>query len=355
VTDPNNQYQPTFKAGVIEFWDWYESVAERFFGTIEDGDCESLTQETVDFMNTHLPTMSWVFGPGENGGHSFTLTGEAILPKQLLAQYWHARRRELSGWTFHASRQPADAESLKTMAIAVSDQDQVDAENFQIKTDVDDEEKLIDIVAWHPSLKLVPEEHHFQILFLLLDEALGEFGTQNWLGHISVEPIDSDEETRPLSQLPKFIEQVNRYHKWEKLPPLETYTLYRIEDQRPGPRGDTIVGTSLIPNVVGKFIHHQGKLPEDPLEGTGARLAYIAIDSDFFPDGKQSEVRGNIEDALEESLQKDASGRVLGGAFGENQSYIDLLLVDGENSAAIVNAQLQTLQLSEKSQLHYFA
>ncbi|MGB7348193.1 MAG: hypothetical protein WBD20_28470 [Pirellulaceae bacterium] len=340
---------------MTEFWDWYQQVAQRFFDTIESGECESLTDETVSFMETHLPAMSWVFGPGENGGHSFTLSGEGVVPKQLLAQYWHSCARELPGWTFYGSRQPSRNEDLKSMAIAVSDQEQVDSETFLVKTNVDDEEQLIDIVAWHPALEIVPQEHHYQILFLLLDEALGEFGTQNWLGKIEIEPIADGEETRPLTQLPEFIDQVNRYHKWEKLPPLETYTLYRINEQREGPRGDTIVGTSLIPNVVGKFIHHQGKLPEDPLEGTGARLAYLSIDSDVFPEGQQSDVRGNIEDALDEALGAALSGRILGGAFGTDKTYIDLLFVDGSRSEAIVMETLSQLQLSGKTTLHYFS
>ncbi len=347
--------QSTFKAGVTEFWDWYEVVAQRFFDTIEQGQCESLTDETVDFMDTHLPAMSWVFGPGENDGHSFTLTGEGIVPKQLLAKYWLSRAKEIPGWTFYASRQPSSHGELQAMAISVSDQQQVDSDSFMLQTNVDDEEKVIDIVAWHPALEIVPQEHHYQILFLLLDEALGEFGTQNWLGEIKIQPIDEGAETKSLTQLPEFIAQVNRYHQWEKLPHLEMYTLYRIEDQRDGPRGDTIVGTSVIPNVVGKYIHHQGKLPEDPLEGTGAQLAYVSINSDLFPDGKQSEVRGNIEDAIDEALAEQLAGQTLGGAFGSKQTYIDLLLVDGDNSANIINETLDRLQLSGKSSLHYFA
>ncbi|QDT11249.1 hypothetical protein [Planctomycetes bacterium K23_9] len=355
MVDQPNVAKHTFKEGVTEFWDWYEQVAQRFYETIESGQCESLTNETVDFMEIHLPAMSWVFGPGENGGHSFTLSGEGVLPKQLLAQYWQSRAKEIPGWTFYGSRQSCSVDDLKSMAIAVTDQEQVDSETFLIQTDVDDEEQLIDIVAWHPALAIVPQEHHYQILFLLLDEALGEFGTQNWLGEIKIQPIDEGVETRPLVQLPEFIEQVNRYHKWEKLPPLETFTLYRIEEQREGPRGDTIVGTSVIPNVIGKYIHHQGKLPEDPLEGTGARLAYLSIDGDVFPEGQQSDVRGNIEDALDEALEKEQSGRTLGGAFGTEMAYIDLLLVDGDNSADIVRQTLKRIQLDGKSNLHYFA
>ena len=101
--------EPTFKSRVETFWQWYPQVAEDFFQTIEDGDCKDLAPQVGDFMQRTLPTLSWVFGPGENGGHSFTVTGEGEVPKQLLAEYWRACAPEIPKWTFHASRQATPA------------------------------------------------------------------------------------------------------------------------------------------------------------------------------------------------------------------------------------------------------
>ncbi len=353
--NPPSNKRLTFKQGVTDFWDWYQQVGARFFETIEAGDCAKLTDETVDFMDQHLPHLSWVFGAGEGGGHSFTVSGEGQVAKQLLAADWASRAVELPGWTFHSSRQPCTADQLKGFKIGVADQEYVDSDSFQIQSDVDDEAQMVHIVAWHPALERVPPEHHFQILFLLLDEALGEFGTQTWIGEIKIQPIATGVQTRSLTDLPDYIDQVNRYHNWEKLPPSQSYSLYEVNEQRDGSRGDTLVGTSVIANIVGRYIHHQGKLPEDPLEGTGARLAYVAIDGAIFPAGKQSDVRGNIEDAIDTAIQEQWSGRTLGGAFGLKESYIDLLLLDGENSEAIVTKTLNDLQLAGRSRIEYFA
>jgi hypothetical protein len=349
----------TFKSRVTKFWEWYPTVADRFFETIEDGRCEDLTTEVSQFMDNTLPHMAWVFGPGENGGHSFTVSGEGVVAMQLLAEYWHSRAVELPNWTFYGSRQPSPPERLKNMAIAVGEQEQVDAESFVLKTAVDEDDKLIHIVAWHPAFENLPEEHHYQILFLLLDEALGEFGVEQWLGEIQVEPFLREDNTRSLAELPGFIEHVNAYYRWEKLPPLEARTLYQLsEDQAPNvdgtPRADTTVGQTTIPRIVFDLLEHDGRLPKDPLEGTGAELVYVAIDSSVFPDGNQAEVRGNIEDALDEALPKEQSGRVLGGAFGVNESYIDIILFDGEASRRIVEETLAGLQLAGRSRLQPF-
>ena len=82
--------------------------------------------------------------------------------------------------------------------------------------------------------------------------------------------------------------------------------------------------------------------------------SYLAIDGSVFPDGKQTDVRGKIEDAVGDALAKSESGRTLGGAFGLRQSYIDLLFFDGLNSRQVVETTLEGLQLRGKSQVLSF-
>lgn len=345
----------SFKEGVEAFWSWFPTVAERFFETIERGACGELTDETVDFMSRHLPGMAWAFGPGENDGHSFTVSGEGFLPKQLLAEAWQSSRVEVDGWTFYASRQPSPEEQLGDLAITIGEDERIDMDSLLVQTNVDEENEKIDLTAWHSAYEHLPEADQYQILFLLLDETLGEFGTQTWIGGIEVNPLTEDQpHTRSLAQLPKYIQSVSAYHEWEKLPPTETYSLYEMPGDLDGPRGDTAVGNTCIMDVIGAYVGGKGQLDEDPLAETRAALAYIQIDGRHFPDGQQADVRGNIEDVINEALESHGSGRVLGGAFGLQSSYVDLLLLDGENSLGIVREQLHQLQIAD-AEVHFFA
>lgn len=344
----------TFKDGVEQFWEWFPTVADRYYEVIEQGACPDLTGETVDFMSQHLPGLAWAFGPGDPDGHSFTVSGEGDLPKQLLAEHWLNQSVEVNGWTFYASRQPSDVEQLQNIAISVGEDERVGVETVLIQTSVDEKAEQIDIVAWHPVFDQLPKEHRYQILFILLDEALGEFGTQTWIGEIDIRPLATDDQhTRPLTLLPEYMRSVEKFHQWEKLPPTETYHLYELQSEVDCPRGDTVVGTTAIRSVIGEFFSGQGKLAENPLQDTGARLAFVAIDGSVFPDGQQADVRGDIEDAIDEALKSQQAGRVLGGAFGQRKSYIDLLLVDGDNSVDVVSGELKRLQIHE-AQVHYF-
>lgn len=352
----NGMTQPgTFKERVDRFWDWLPQVAGRFFETIESGRCEDLLPEVSEMMDETLPGLAWVFGPGENGGHSFTVSGEGVVAKQLLAEYWRSRAPEVPHWTFYASRQPSPPEKLKDFAIGVGDHERIDFETVLTRTSVDEEAQAIHLSAWHPAFERLPEEHHPQVLFLLLDEALGEFGTEMWLGEIQVEPIAPGNDTRPLVELPAFVRQVSDYYQWEKLPPLRSYSLFEVSEQSNCRRGDTVVGTTCIPDLVFEFLENDGELSEDPLEGTGAEFAYVAIDGSVFPEGEQTDVRANIEDALTDALEREGSGRTLGGAFGIDESYIDLILFDGDRSRQIVENVLRELQLHGRSRIESFA
>jgi hypothetical protein len=353
----DHKSEVTYKERVEEFWAWFEPRSDRFYQTIDDGECASLVTEVSDACQRMLPGLSWVFGPGLHGGHSLTLSGEGNVLKQLLADYWLELSPELPRWTFYAARQPSDPERLRTLQIGIGvDGDQhIGTEDFWLRTHVDEDAEVIDIVAWHPLLESVPDEHHYQILFLLLDEALGEFGTQTWLGQIAVERMEKSESNQTIASLPEFIKNVENYHGWEKHSPLDCYSIYQFGEQSDMPRGDTVAGATCIVSVLSDFFEHGGELLEDPLEELGAELVYVAIDSVNLPEGEQAEARGQMEDLLDEALGESMAGRVLGGAYGLKETYIDLILFHGETSREIVQQTLAEMNLRGEVRIVPFA
>ena len=344
----------TFRERVEKFWGWYPTVADRYATMFDEGRAEELLPEFNKQMDKLLPGLSWGFGPGENGGHSFTITGEGQIIPQLLAEFWLSNAVEIPRWVFYGARQPVAAERLEDMAIRLGDEAEVDVNDFVLRTSVDEEAEKIDIVVWHPAYEHLDEELHLQILFLFLDEALGEFGTQTWIGNIEVEPVSTGGDTCSLRQLPEVIGVVRSEQQWEKHSPLETYSGYQLSEQTDGPRGDTVVGTTCVPHLIFEYIETGGFLEEDPLAGTGAELVYVAIDSAHFPDGRQVDVRGELEDQIDELLRAESSGRSLGGATGAQDSYIEFLLFDSGNGRRIIDETLKTMDLGKLSRLETF-
>ena len=67
------------------------------------------------------------------------------------------------------------------------------------------------------------------------------------------------------------------------------------------------------------------------------------------------ETRDTIEIALTAALKSEQSGRVLGGAFGTQFAYLDLMLFDGQNSVRVVERVLREQNLPAGTAINFFA
>jgi len=343
--------EATFKIRVQRFWEWYSEVGPRFYETIEAGKCPDLAAEVSAKVDELLPGFAWVFGRGRNNqGHSFTLSGEGNLHRQLLAIYWLSQAPTMSGWTFYAARQPG---SIKGQRIEIGGRS-FDPLEFWLTPVVDAEEEKMDITVWHPLFESLPERERWTVLFLFLDEVLGEYGTQQWIGEIKHDQKRLAESI-PLEELPEFLRRVEGEHGWKKLPPGESGVVYSCKEPHDHfLRGDIVTGSTVHPRLINEYLNAEGEL-EDPLQGTGADYVFVAFDAAILPAGSEATERGEIEDALDAALKTADSGRLIGGARGTKNAYIDLLLYDGANSLEIVAAVLRTKPLPAGSAIHFFA
>jgi hypothetical protein len=349
---PDPPREPTFKTRVTQFWEWYSSVADRFYQTIESKRCGDLATEVSEKIDELIPGFAWVFGPGAEGvGHSFTLSGEGDAHRQLLAAFWLRLAPALPGWTFYASRQPSQEPGLGHIKIGDDDFDPV---AFWLTPEVSEEREEIDLTVWHPLFPKLDDRTRWTVLFLFLDEALGEVGTQNWIGMIDM----NDEKLAdaiPLGELRPFTERVQAGKKWQKGDPGEFWTLYRIQgEHRNEPRGDIRVGSTTVEPLINEFAEAKGKLP-DPLPNTGADYVYIAFDATILPEGREVHARGKIEDTLSAQLEQSKRGQLIGRALGDRHAYVDLLLFDGARSMALVVETLNRLNLPAGTSINYFA
>ena len=352
------QSELTFKTRVEHFWQRFAQVAPRFYKMMEEEKESEVVAETDEILEELLPGFAWVYGPGEAGygepGRSFTLSGQGVRQQQLLALYWASRAPRLDGWTFYASRQPSPPEIVETMRISFEGQEMNPLE-FWLTPAIDEQEQKVNLTVWHPLYAGVPEpEARLGAFFVFLDEVLGEYGTGNWIGEVS--PSDTQlADAIPLTELCGFISSLESEKGWEKLPPGEAAVAYEREE--PGnrfPRDDIFVGSTTLFELVADYYEAEGHL-EDPLAGTGADYVYVSMDARLFPEGQQIDTRDVIENALAAALNSEQNGRVLGGAFGTQLAYLDLMLFDGQNSVRSVERVLREQNLPPGTAIKFFA
>lgn len=340
----------TFNERVDAFWLWYAGVAARFFQTIEDSRCSDLTGEVSAKVDELLPGFAWVFGPGENGGHSFTLSGEGILQKQLLALHWLSRAPRLPGWTFYASRQPG---SIAGISIKIGGVD-FSSRAIWVTPSINRGDECFDLTFWHPEWENLEKNQKVRVTFLFLDEALGEYGTGWWIGGLDFGK-DKLAASFPLDELPAYIRDHATAEGWKKYPPGESVTLLSFKPiETVFPRSDTLTQTTVIPPLIRDYFQSDGNL-EDPAPGLGADYAYVSLPARFLPKGQEVTLRGEFEDALDAALKPAGLGRCLGGALGRERFYLDLLLLDGPRSLDATVSALRQLKAPAGTMIEFFA
>lgn len=351
---PNPPESATFKQRVESFWNWWSENSERILYSVNEDGGASIQQEVIEQVNQLGSAFAWVFGPHPDGsehGHSFTLSPEGDRNHLFLTSYWLSQAPTQLGWHFDSSRQPSSAESLKGASIRIGDL-QLKANELWLTATVDTDAEELDLVAWSPIFTEVEESTAHQVLFLLLDEALGENAVSQWLGRIEIKD-DQTDHSFPLTELAEQVSDAKKKHGWEDVPCEDSYTGYSFKEPRKEfPRSDLLTLTTKNPKVTIAHYDAHGRL-EDPISDTGASYQYISIPISQFPKGKEVDLRAEWEDLLEERLTQGNSGQVLGGGLGLDYAYIDVLIFDGERSLRIIG---DTLDQSEarKFKIHPF-
>ncbi|MEO0795768.1 MAG: hypothetical protein AAFX93_11420 [Verrucomicrobiota bacterium] len=342
-----------FDQRVEQFWLWYAENAGRFYDVIEDGRCEDLTDEVANQVQELLPGMAWVFGPGseEKGGHSFTLSPEGNAHKRLLTEYWVQQAPDLEHWTFYSSRQPSVSFS-GSWAIQIHEKEIV-ASEIWVSLSPRQSDQHVDLVAWHPAFAELPEGAAYQILFIMLDEVLGEDGVEKQLGSIDI-GNDKLAEAIPLNELRSELEELSK--NWEKPADGRLWSSYQLpEPDDSFPRSDTIAGSSCHMRLINEFLNSEGQTSEDPIGKLGATFAFISFPSSHLPNGEQVIIRGQMEDKIIESFEASGQALHLGGAIGRSRTYIDLLLFDrGRESLSQIREIMKPYQLPKDSAVYPF-
>lgn len=342
--EPEPEPEPTWTLmdRVTAFWEWYVSVADRFYAEIESGRCADLEPEVTAKVHELLGGMAWVFGPGANGaGHSFTLTPEGDAHRRLVAQYWLALAPEIDGWTFYASKQPSEMHRVgQTMRI----QDMsFGANEIWLTPSVNDTMQCVDLTVWHPLFDRIDNGLRWTVVFLWLDEVLGEDGVLQRVGEVQLSDGQLAE-ALPLSELPEFISALEAERGWERMPVHERGSRYSLREPERGGglRKDIVSGSTLQIGIV-----HDFPMDANPLAAFGAEYVMVLIPTNMLPPDYHADASVRLEGPLEGALVTTGTGKVLGTAIGLQYAYIDVVLFDGDNSRQVIHSVMAETPYAE--------
>ena len=175
----------------------------------------------------------------------------------------------------------------------------------------------------------------YQLLYILLDQAIGELAEMKFLGEIKFldEPLDRpsiaiqdlmDDLTSNLPMTKEQLLDADRY--------IDLYSAYRINpdpSSNDGTRGDIISGSTCFLSLMNGY-YSDKSYAMDSLEEDGIVGGYLFYPVDTIESDSRGtqilDLRDKITDELEKSLPD--SFMFVGGATGVNFGYIDFIAWD---------------------------
>lgn len=151
------------------FFKWFTANAEALMRASKNPALVEKLNERVDVLN---PAFAWEIGPGENSEWSFSLSPDGDESHSAAVQYAISRAPHVSGWEFHAFRQPRDARpvvDLDTSDGAV----EIDASNAEYAL-LKAKDGTFDILMKLPVAKQLRSQEKGALAVLLLDGLIGE-------------------------------------------------------------------------------------------------------------------------------------------------------------------------------------
>ncbi len=189
---------------IDEFWDWWDDARGRIGAALDAGTVSQVEGELTEAVQKLDPEVLWELGVGQRARHQLCLSSAGDPGRRaLLERWWQAGPEDDDDWETHPARTAVPMAVLGDMVLEVNGSRLAFAEaEFEAK--VDEQRERLDVMVWHPAFEALDDEAQWDVLSLVLDDALGEDDVERWLGAVgpSAEPLD---DPRPLLDLPTVV------------------------------------------------------------------------------------------------------------------------------------------------------
>jgi hypothetical protein len=334
-----NRYNPspTYKQRVEQFYQWFAKRADDLDEGFNNGtvDSSELVAEMDPPLEALIGGLGWCFGPAlDKAGHHLCLQASGNPHILQLTIIWSESCPDLARWEFH----PAKPRSVELDGRSIqSGGFDFEFNTMQVALEPNDEREMPNIKIFHESFPEIDEDARLRMTFIMLDEALGELGTDAWLAAIepSTEPL---EHFVPMSELYERVCEFYELMEWKQ--PSERYEWTLLNFPEPDdvplfPQSDSLTKVTRCMGLVREYFGSEGKF-DDPLLKHGAAYVCLDVATDWFPDGDQANARGVVEEAIEKALEAENAGILIGGGMGLSRTYIDFLITDGSRSIELI-------------------
>jgi hypothetical protein len=181
------------------FWSWFQKNEDSLFDFEKDQ--ERIFERLTTELHKINPSLTFEFGPKENGRREFTISADGIRNAFPAVEKLYASAPALPRWKlqkFRQRRQPSDI-SFRSVHVVVDG----------VKVVALRSGEKADIAVFMPGYSEAARETYMGIAFLLLDQALGEYDVETRVGEMQIEDTSkAPPKAYPLKELPMCFDQL---------------------------------------------------------------------------------------------------------------------------------------------------
>jgi hypothetical protein len=168
---------------IAAFWSWWAAHRDGLASWVGTRD---VVQDDIDAITAHVhaihPELTWEFGAGRVARHGFALSAAGDASLRVLAETWRAAGPgDDPDFEFHCSKQAMPPEALAQVKLGLGPHELAFAD-VAFATEVDEARNRVHVTLHHPIFGQVPEEVRGRVMFIVLDNVLGEDTVASWLG-----------------------------------------------------------------------------------------------------------------------------------------------------------------------------
>lgn len=179
------------------FWQWFQSNETSLFDFEKDK--ERTFDRLAEAMHKVNPELTFEFGPKRDGRRDFVISADGIKKAFPAVEALYATAPSLPRWNvikFRPRRSPNDI-SMGNLTVKAS----------SVRVGIERNGGKVDLTLFVPGYSEDARSAFLPIVYLILDEALGEYDVETYVGFIDIHPTAEEaQNTYSIVDLPKVFD-----------------------------------------------------------------------------------------------------------------------------------------------------
>ena len=183
------------------FWETWQEIRGLLESDLEASTYGEGTEALTDAVEAINDDLEWEVRDGHTARHALCLSSGDPGLRHITQRWVDSAPQSDATWEFHPARTAIEPEVFEIDGL------DIDPAQASFFAEVDPDAEHLSITVSHPEFRGLDEANRFQATFRMIDDLLGEDGTEMWIGSVDATPV-VPHGAAPLTDLPRVVDEL---------------------------------------------------------------------------------------------------------------------------------------------------